>query len=346
MKKILGKILVASLIFTLTACGSKESKEVAKPKVQDEKLVIYSTHPENLIEAVASEFEKETGIEVDYINLKGALADRVLAEKDAPQADIMYGGASSLFIDLSKKDVFEKTTPSWAEDLNPLFKDPNGTWYGTIQTPVVMFYNSEMLSKGEVPKDWSDLIKPEYKNQLVFRDARSSSAKATYSSLLYQYEKEGKLSEGWEFMKALDANTKQYYGSGSLQFQAVGRKEASLSFAVLSSIIVNKEKGLPLEIINAESGLPVITDAIAVIKNAKHKDAAVKFLEFAGSAKIQSKLAVEFNRMPTLDAAIATSPKWMQEIKFKAMDVDWKVLSENQSDWMQKWDSEIKSNND
>ena len=120
MKKILGKILIASLIFTLTACGSKESKEVAKTQNKEQKLVIYSTHPENLIEAVASEFQKETGIEVDYINLKGALADRVLAEKDAPQADIMYGGASSLFIDLSKKDVFEKTNPSWAKDLNPL----------------------------------------------------------------------------------------------------------------------------------------------------------------------------------------------------------------------------------
>lgn len=345
MKKILGKILIASLIFTLTACGSKESKEVAKTQNKEQKLVIYSTHPENLIEAVASEFQKETGIKVDYINLKGALADRVLAEKDAPQADIMYGGASSLFIDLSKKDVFEKTNPSWAKDLNPLFKDPNGTWYGTIQTPVVIFYNSEMLSSKEAPKDWSDLIKPEYKNKLVFRDARSSSAKATYSSLLYQYEKEGKLSQGWEFMKDLDSNTKQYYGSGSLQFQAVGRKEAPISFAVLSSVIVNKEKGLPLEIVDAESGSPVITDAIAVIKNAKHKDAAIKFLEFAGSEKIQSELAVKFNRMPTLDSALANSPEWMKESKYRVMDVDWGTLSENESDWMQKWDSEIKSNN-
>lgn len=345
MKKMLNKILIAGLILSLAACGSKQSKEVAKSEKLEEKLVIYSTHPESLIEVVAFEFEKETGIEVDYINLKGALADRILAEKNAPQADIMYGGASSLFIDLSKKGVFEQTNPSWAKDLNPLFKDPNGMWYGTIQTPVVMFYNSEMLSSEKAPKDWSDLIKPEFKDKLVFRDARSSSAKATYSSLLYQYEKENKLSDGWEFMKSLDQNTKKYYGSGSLQFQAVGRKEAPLSFAVLSSIIVNKEKGLPLEIIDAKSGSPVITDAIAVIKNAQHPNAAIKFLEFAGSEKIQSKLAVKFNRMPTLDSAIESSPEWMQTIKYKVMDVDWKILSENESKWMQKWDSEIKNNN-
>lgn len=345
MKKILSKILIAGLILSFAACGSKESKEAAKSEKLEEKVVIYSTHSEKMIEVVASEFEKETGVKVDYINLKGALADRVLAEKDAPQADIMYGGASSLFIDLSQKGVFEQTTPSWAEELNPLFKDPNNMWYGTIQTPVVMFYNSEMMSSEEAPEDWYDLIKPEFKDKLVFRDARSSSAKATYSSLLYQYEKENKLSDGWEFMKSLDHNTKKYYGSGSLQFQAVGRKEAPVSFAVLSSVIINKEKGLPLEIIDAKSGSPVITDAIGVIKNSKHPNAAAKFLEFAGSAKIQSKLAVEFNRIPTLESAIKDSPEWMHEVKYRIMDVDWKVLSENESEWMQKWDSEIKNNN-
>lgn len=345
MKKALNITLATALILSLAACGSKNSEKVTKQEKQEKNLVIYSTHPENLIEMVASEFEKETGIEVDYINLKGALADRILAEKDSPQADIMYGGASSLFIDLSEKGVFEKTNPAWSKELNPLFKDPNGMWYGTIQTPVVMFYNSEMLSKEEAPKDWSDMTKPEFKNKMVFRDARSSSAKATYSSLLYQYEKVENLSEGWKFMKSLDKNTKKYYGSGSLQFQAVGRKEAPLSFAVLSSVIANKEKGLPLEIIDAQSGSPVITDAIAVIKNAKHPNAANKFLEFAGSEKIQAKLAKKFNRMPTLDSAIKDSPQWMKDIKYKIMDVDWKILSKNQSKWMQKWDSEIKSNN-
>ncbi len=82
-----------------------------------------------------------------------------------------------------------------------------------------------------------------------------------------------------------------------------------------------------------------------MIKNSKHPNAAKKFLEFAGSKKIQSKLATEFNRMPTLNSAIEQSPQWMKEIDYKVMDVDWKVLSEKQSQWMQKWDSEIKGYN-
>lgn len=66
-------------------------------------------------------------------------------------------------------------------------------------------------------------------------------------------------------------------------------------------------------------------------------------MEYVGSAETQAKIANEFNRVPTLKAALENSPKWMSETTYKAMDVDWSVLAKNQSDWMQKWDSEIKN---
>ena len=46
--------------------------------------------------------------------------------------------------------------------------------------------------------------------------------------------------------------------------------------------------------------------------------------------------------MPKLQEAIATSPAWMGEVSFKAMDVNWVKLAAKQSEWMQKWDTEIK----
>ncbi len=331
--------LSALLIGMIAACGFSQA---ASAPLED-KVVVYSTHGEAMLEMVADAFEKETGVRVDFINLKGELADRVRAEKGNPQSDVMYGAPSSVFMKLTEEGLFEPCSPAWAAQVSPLFKDRQGYWYGTIQTPVLMFYNSEMLTREQAPKDWSDLADPGYKDLLVFRNALSSSARATYSSLLQQYEMKNDLPGGWQFLKAVDANTKKYYGSGSLQFQAVGRKEAAISFAVLNSIIDNKMKNnMPLEVIDAASGSPVITDGIAFIKGAKHPNAGRAFLEFAGSAKIQAMLAQKFNRMPTLPSAIALSPKWMAEIQFKVMDVDWAELAAKQSQWMQRWDMEIK----
>ena len=148
---------------------------------------------------------------------------------------------------------------------------------------------------------------------------------------------------GWNYMQLLDGNTKQYYSSGSLMFQAIGRQEAGISFATLNSIIDNKiNNDMPLEVVNAESGSPIITDGIALINNAKNPNAAKAFIDFAGSAEIQAMLANEFNRMPTNPDAISISPKWMGEIEITAMDVDWADLSSKQSEWMQKWDLEFK----
>jgi iron(III) transport system substrate-binding protein len=309
----------------------------------EEKVVVYSTHSESMLELVAEMFQKETGVKVDFINLKGELADRVRAEKNNPQSDVMYGAPSSVFLELTAEELFAPFMPSWAGEINPLFRDITGYWIGTIQTPVLMFFNSELLSKEKAPKDWSDLADSQYKDMLVSRNALSSSARATFAALLQQFEKKHDLEGGWVFLKAMDGNMKRYYGSGSLLFQAIGRKEAAISFAVLNDIIDNKiNNQMPLEPINAKSGSPVITDGIALIKGAKHPNAGKAFIEFVGSPKIQSLLAIKFNRMPTHPAAMVDAPKWMSEIQFKIMDVDWGALSGTQSKWMQKWDSEIK----
>ena len=337
-KCVKGCILFLSLIACTALCLN-----TAQAADLEDKVVVYSTHNDSLLELVADAFTKETGVKVDFINLKGELADRVRAEKANPQSDVMYGAPSSVFQELKGEDLFEAFSPSWADQIDPLFKDAEGYWYGTIKTPVVMFYNSDMITADKAPKDWSEMAKPEYKDMLVFRNALSSSARATYTSLLQQYERKNDLEAGWQFLKALDANTKRYYGSGSLLFQAIGRKEAAISFAVLNDVIDNKiNNKMPLEIIDAASGSPVITDGIALIKNAKHPNAGQAFLDFAGSAKVQAMLANKFNRLPTHPEAIATSPKWMGEIKLKVMDVDWGALAAKQSEWMQHWDMEIK----
>lgn len=352
-KKIFYLLLTLAMLFSVVGCSNNNvtnnaannaaNEDINEDISFEEKVVIYSTHGEAMLELVAEEFEKETGVKVEFINLKGELADRVRAEKDNPQADIMFGGASSIFMELKDEELYEQYETSWASKIDPLFKDSENYWFGTIQTPVMMFYNTEVISAEDAPKDWSDLTKEEYKDQLVFRNALSSSARATYSSLLQQFENDDKLEEGWEFMKAMDVNTKQYFSSGSLMFQAIGRKEAGISFATLNSIIDNKVKNnIPLEIINATSGSPVITDGIALIKGAKHPNAAKAFIDFAGGVKIQALLANEFNRMPTHPEAIKSSPKWMAETSFEVMNVDWKSLASIQSEWMQIWDTEVK----
>ncbi len=123
---------------------SKADEETAE---LEDSVVIYSTHSEEMLELVAIEFEKETGVKVEFINLKGELADRVRAEKENPQSDVMFGASSSVFLELKQEDLFAAYEPSWGPEINPLFKDAQGFFFGTIQTPVVMFYNADLVQQ-------------------------------------------------------------------------------------------------------------------------------------------------------------------------------------------------------
>ena len=114
-KSVLFLLVLGLIVFAMAGCTqSAETPEepavetpVEEPTavVLEEKVVIYSTHSEELLELVADAFEEKTGVTVEYINLKGELAERVEAEKNNPQADDIIGGASNLYMELKNKNL-------------------------------------------------------------------------------------------------------------------------------------------------------------------------------------------------------------------------------------------------
>ena len=116
-RKVLAALLAGVMVFSLTACGDKKDEKKddtaknGKTELEDS-LVIYSTHSEEMLETICDAFTEETGVEVEFINLKGELADRVRSEKENPQADIMFGGDTATYKLLQEEGCYEPTTPS------------------------------------------------------------------------------------------------------------------------------------------------------------------------------------------------------------------------------------------
>ena len=348
-KRLLAALLAGTMVFSLAACGSKESTttedntEDAKTEESvelEDSLVVYSTHSEDMLDEICTAFTEKTGVEVEYINLKGELADRVRSEKDNPQADIMFGGDTATYMLLQEEGCYEATQPEWADNLPADFKDADGYWYGTYKTPVVMFYNTDLMTAEEAPKDWSDLVNPEYAGKIITRDSLSSSMRSTIAALVSYYTAKDSEEAAWNYIEGLNANIKNYYNSGSMMFQAIGKGEAAISIAVLDNIIDNRDNNsMPLEIIDATSGAITITDCIAAIKNSPHPNAAAAFIEFVGSKECEEMIANSFNRMPALDAALEGSPEWMKT-GYAPMELDWADISANQSATLEKWETD------
>lgn len=303
----------------------------------EDTLVIYSTHPEELLESIAEQFKAETGVNVEFINLKGELADRVRSEKANPQADIMFGGDTATYMVLDGEGCYAESNPSWAANVAADYKDAHNHWFGTYRTPMVLFYNTETMDAANAPADWADLSDPKFKDLIVTRDAKSSSMRSTIAALVQTNMAKGGEEAAWNYIAGLNDNIKNYYNSGSMMFEAIGKGEASVSMAVINDVFKNRDKnGMPLEMVIPSSGAIVITDCVAQINNAPHPNAAAAFMEFIGSDACQIANANDHNRMPITDGVLAQCPEWMQT-EFSALPVDWTEVSANQSAWLEKW---------
>ncbi|MBZ0161246.1 MAG: extracellular solute-binding protein [Notoacmeibacter sp.] len=112
------------------------------------------------------------GMQLAYNDL-GSAATVVALDKarNRPQADTAYYFAGSA-IDAVAKGVVAPFKPVNFEKLPDVFRHPEGEWF-TIHTLTIAFIVNANLVKN-VPQSWEDLLKPEYKNQIVYLDPRST----------------------------------------------------------------------------------------------------------------------------------------------------------------------------
>ena len=111
-------------------------------------------------------------VEIVYNDL-GSAATVVALDKarNRPQADTAYYFAASA-IDAVDKGLVAPFKPVNFEKLPGVFKDPEGRWF-TIHSLTIAFVVNTKLVKN-VPQSWADLLKPEYKNTVVYLDPRST----------------------------------------------------------------------------------------------------------------------------------------------------------------------------
>ncbi len=113
----------------------------------------------------------------------------------------------------------------------------------------------------------------------------------------------------------------------------------------MPDIVLQKQKNnLPFGYNFPESGTVVLTDAIAIVKGTKHLELAKSFYEFVTTKQSLLLQAKKYYRIPSrTDLPKNDYPDWLKEAKYKTLDVDWQLIAEQESTWMKKWDSEVKT---
>ncbi|MBE3571671.1 MAG: extracellular solute-binding protein [Moorella humiferrea] len=348
---VFGVLLLLAVI--TTGCGGQKASQTPESKAgqgaEENKLVIYTAREKGVTDIVIPKFEErypEYKGQVQVLSMGAQeILERVRAEKENPQGDVWWGGTQQALGLAAKEGLLATLKPSFAEKIPAAYKDPGGMWYGEILLPEVIMYNTQALKPEDVPKDWDDLLDAKWKDKIIIRGVTASGTMRTiYAAMIYRFFKEdGKPDRGFEWLKKLDANTKEYTPNPTTLYLKLARQEGVLSLWNMQDILIQKDqKGMPFGYVIPASGAPILVDGVAVIKGAKHPKAAEKFLEFLFEEKMQVELAEKAFQIPAIKINEAQLPQWLKGVNLKALDLNWDVMASKEKEWIEYWDQNIK----
>lgn len=320
---------------------------IAGPAAAKDTVVVYtSLENEEVVEYLKLAQSELPDLDIQAIRLStGELGARMLAEKDNPQADCIWGWAVTNMAEFIPKGMLAPYKAAGWEKIPANFKDPEGYWTAIDLYAAALVPNTKVLEeKGlPMPKGWKDLLNPAYKGMLIMPNpASSGTGFLQVASLLVLMDPDYKSkpveeNKGWDFLKELDKNMGQYIKSGSkpAKLTAAGEYAVGCSFAFVYASL--KKKGFPVALVMPEEGAGYELETNALLKGAKNEAAAKKFLDWAISENAMKeyakfKLGVTYPGIPGPEGLPA-----LDTIKLAPMDFPWQ--SENRVKILDVWQS-------
>ena len=312
-------------------------------------LVLYSPHGREILQPLEERFERlRPDVDVRWLDMGSQdVFDRIRSEAANPQADVWFGGPHTIFAQGVAHDLLEAYRPAWADGVPAEARGPDGFYWGVYRATPVLVYNGDAVPEEEAPRDWDDLLEPRWQGRIILRDPLASGTMRTIFGMVLarSVTEHGDAEAGFEWLCRLDSQTKEYVFSPALLFEKLTRQEAVVSMWELTDILLLQDRGSPLRYRFAESGLPVITDAIGLVRGARHREEAKAFIDWVGSEEALLVVLNESYRLPVReDLPPDHLPVWAREALagIRPAQVDWELIERHGAEWMARWDREIR----
>jgi iron(III) transport system substrate-binding protein len=332
-------LAVLLLLLLLGACGD-DGRQV---------LIVYSPHGPDLLRAFEQRFEAEhPDVDVQWLDMGSQeVLDRLRSERANPQADVWFGGPSQIFLSAAQEGLLEAYTPSWAGAVGD-YGDPQGRYHVVYLTPLMIAYNSEAMDSAAAPQDWDEVLDPRYQGQVLIRDPIASGTMRTIFGMVIQrsVRQTGDTDAGFEWLRRLDGQTREYVLNPTLLYQKLARREGLITLWDMPDIaMVRSRAGFPLSYIFPRSGTPLVEDAVAVVRGSRKPELARAFVDFVGGQDEVLYAAREHFRLPArADIPADSLPDALRRARdvIRPEPIDWEILHERGPEWMRYWDENIR----
>lgn len=292
---------------------------------QEKKVVVYSAHTTNIINALQPRFEKETGIKIELVKAgSGDIIRRVQAEASAPKADVIWSiGGEALE---ANKGLLAPYAPKEAAALDPAYK-VSESWLPYTGIMAVFAVNKKLVQPADYPKSWKDLTDAKWKGKIS--SARADSSGSSFQQLATVLIAYG--DKGWETFNGILANMVLSDSSGAVP-RFVNDGEALVGITLEDNALEYVRGGGNIAIVYPSEGTSTTADGIALVKGAPNEANAKVFLDWLLSKPVQEFLVAEIGRRSVRSDVAGTGLKPMSEIKLVKYDLP--MVAAKRTEWL------------
>lgn len=287
--------------------------------VKEGTLTWYSSTPFPLVQLLADQFTKDTGVKVTLLRSGGeAVLRRFLQEYQAgqPGADVVTMSDAGAASGLTKQGVFVPFRPEGFDQVIESGKDPKGHWIAQRVHLIGMIARTDKVAEKDRPKTWSDLVDPKYKGMMVMPDPSFTAIQLTVVTGLSQ-----KL--GWDFYKALRKNDTMIVQGHQQVYKTMQQGERVIAAEGSDPRSFNDGKDVPNQsVIYPTEGVFVVVSPTAIVKNGRNPNAAKLFMQFMVSPVAQKMIADHAIHSSRVDIPPPKDQPGLKDVKFIPVDVE------------------------
>jgi len=328
-------LAIVAVVFALLSSAIFAGSGWAQEKVMN----LYTARHYATDEAFYSGFTKLTGIKLNRIEGgEDALFERIKAEGAASPADVFLtvdvarlwrAEQAGIFAPL-KSELLAKRIPAH-------FRDPNGHWFGFSSRVRVIAYDRRKVSPGDVAR-YEQLADTKWKREICTRASSHPYNLSLISSMILHLGE----NKAREWARGVAANlARPPRGGDTDQLKAVEVGECSIALSnhyyyVRLMRSTKPEDRALVEKVHIlwpnqnDRGAHVNISGGGVLKNAPHRDAAVKFIEYLASDQAQALFANGNNEWPAVKGIKLANPELEKFGQFRTDNLSLASLGKTQ----------------
>ncbi|WP_438352524.1 iron ABC transporter substrate-binding protein [Microbacterium sp. CJ88] len=309
--------VAATAALALAGCSSsaaQPSGSSSPSSLAGASITVYNAQHEELTQAWADAFTKETGVTVTLRNGSDSeLANQIVQEGAASPADVLLTENSPAMSLVENAGLFAPVDQSTIDQVPAEYRPSTGAWTGIAARSTVMVYNPSLITEAQLPASLLDLAKPEWKGRWAASPS-GADFQAIVSAVL---ELEGK-DATVQWLTGMKDNYAPYKGNSTVM-KAVNAGEIPLGVIYHYYWFIDqagtKEGSANTQlhfVKNQDPGAFVSISGGGVLASSKNQAAAQAFLAFitgkAGQDVLRTGTSFEYTVSSGVDANAALPP--------------------------------------